>query len=134
MSHLENESEYESDDEIKSELGARNLIINLDNYRAVVSPYQLNSEYRRPPEGDSDYGYSTMTPNEDCEPPFHKPLFSSKNDEASSITSLSDCNQIKFSHLKVCLSTRMPQTSSNVPFNSKYFFSQNEIPLVDFNS
>ena len=38
----------------------------LDNV-AIVSPYRVNTGYRRPPGGDSDHGYSTMTPHEDSE-------------------------------------------------------------------
>ena len=38
----------------------------LDNV-AIVSPYRVNTCYRRPPGGDSDHGYSTMTPHEDSE-------------------------------------------------------------------
>ncbi|XP_027204800.2 VWFA and cache domain-containing protein 1 [Dermatophagoides pteronyssinus] len=37
------------------------------NYVRIVSPYQYNSNYRRRTEAESDYGYSTMTPNEDSE-------------------------------------------------------------------
>ena len=37
----------------------------LDNV-AVVSPYRVNTSYRRPAYGDSDHGYSTMTPNNDA--------------------------------------------------------------------
>ena len=38
----------------------------LDNV-AIVSPYRVNTGYRRPAGGDSDHGYSTMTPHEDSE-------------------------------------------------------------------
>lgn len=34
---------------------------------AAVSPYRLNPGYRRPPGGDSDNGYSTMTVHDDSE-------------------------------------------------------------------
>lgn len=34
---------------------------------ASVSPYRVNTSYRRPAGGDSDHGYSTMTPHEDSE-------------------------------------------------------------------
>ena len=37
--------------------------IGLDNV-AIVSPYRVNTGYRRPPGGDSDHGYSTMTPHD----------------------------------------------------------------------
>ncbi|XP_055922242.1 VWFA and cache domain-containing protein CG16868 [Eupeodes corollae] len=49
----------------------RNLINPLGNAIAVpdVSPYHMStgSSYRRPPNGESDHGYSTMTPHEDSE-------------------------------------------------------------------
>lgn len=38
----------------------------LDNI-AIVSPYRVNTGYRRPAGGDSDHGYSTMTPHDDSE-------------------------------------------------------------------
>lgn len=38
-----------------------------------VSPYRMSSGYRRPPTGDSDHGYSTMTPHEDTELPEAQP-------------------------------------------------------------
>ena len=34
---------------------------------ASISPYRVNTSYRRPAGGDSDHGYSTMTPHEDSE-------------------------------------------------------------------
>lgn len=35
----------------------------------AISPYRMSTGYQRPPTGDSDHGYSTMTPHEDTEPP-----------------------------------------------------------------
>lgn len=34
---------------------------------ASISPYRVNTSYRRPAGGDSDHGYSTMTPHDDSE-------------------------------------------------------------------
>ncbi|XP_051174131.1 VWFA and cache domain-containing protein 1 [Leptopilina boulardi] len=34
---------------------------------APISPYRVSTNYRRPPGGDSDHGYSTMTPHDDSE-------------------------------------------------------------------
>ena len=34
---------------------------------ASISPYRVSTTYRRPPGGESDHGYSTMTPHEDSE-------------------------------------------------------------------
>lgn len=40
-----------------------------------ISPYRVSSSYRRPPGGDSDHGYSTMTPHDDTEQQsFAEPL------------------------------------------------------------
>lgn len=41
-----------------------NGLVNAD---AAVSPYRAPSVYRRPPNADSDHGYSTMTPHDDSE-------------------------------------------------------------------
>lgn len=42
------------------------MLATFDN-PASVSPYRVNTSYRRPAGGDSDHGYSTMTPHEDSE-------------------------------------------------------------------
>ncbi|XP_057341737.1 VWFA and cache domain-containing protein 1 [Microplitis mediator] len=40
-----------------------------------ISPYRVSTNYRRPPGGDSDHGYSTMTPHDDTEQQsFAEPL------------------------------------------------------------
>ena len=42
---------------------------------APISPYRVSTNYRRPPGGDSDHGYSTMTPHDDSEQQtFTEPL------------------------------------------------------------
>lgn len=45
----------------------------LSSVAVSVSPYRMSSGYRRPPTGDSDHGYSTMTPHEDTEIPEAQP-------------------------------------------------------------
>lgn len=41
----------------------------------IVSPYRVPTNYRRPAGGDSDHGYSTMTPHDDSEvAPYFEPL------------------------------------------------------------
>lgn len=49
---------------------AQELSVALLSPASTVSPYRMSSGYRRPPTGDSDHGYSTMTPHEDTEPPL----------------------------------------------------------------
>lgn len=65
MSQLDNELDRDADDTtavVSRELG----LAGVDNV-AIVSPYRVNTSYRRPAGGDSDHGYSTMTPHEDSE-------------------------------------------------------------------
>lgn len=49
-------------------------------HAAALSPYRLNPGYRRPPGGDSDNGYSTMTVQDDSEQigPSSDPLLSGR--------------------------------------------------------
>lgn len=54
----------------------------------VVSPYCVRTNYRRPPGGDSDHGYSTMTPHEDSElAPYFEPLLIGKDRHNTNPTS-----------------------------------------------
>ncbi|XP_065584406.1 VWFA and cache domain-containing protein 1-like [Artemia franciscana] len=55
-------------------------LIELDNI-AAMSPYRVNTRYRRPPASESDHGYSTMTPHEDSEHTisFQEPLLTSRD-------------------------------------------------------
>ncbi|XP_064604512.1 VWFA and cache domain-containing protein 1-like [Liolophura sinensis] len=66
MSHYYNEPE---DFEIHEEPGTGHTNIVLASFEnpASISPYRVNTSYRRPAGGDSDHGYSTMTPHEDSE-------------------------------------------------------------------
>ena len=43
------------------------LLAAFDNHPANISPYRVNTAYRRPAVCDSDHGYSTMTPHDDSE-------------------------------------------------------------------
>lgn len=72
MSHLDNEMD---DHEMELDADETTAVVShefslaaagLDNV-AIVSPYRVNTGYRRPAGGDSDHGYSTMTPHEDSE-------------------------------------------------------------------
>ena len=47
--------------------GHTNFVISTFENPASISPYRVNTGYRRPAGGDSDHGYSTMTPHEDSE-------------------------------------------------------------------
>lgn len=60
----------------------KNALLATFENPAAMSPYRLNPSYRRPPGGDSDHGYSTMTPHEDSEhngPVFIEPLLAGKD-------------------------------------------------------
>ncbi|RWS26905.1 VWFA and cache domain-containing protein 1-like protein, partial [Leptotrombidium deliense] len=83
MSHLENDTdEIEHLQESSPNVAPNQILLAGFQNAAIISPYRLNPDYRRPPGGDSDHGYSTMTPHEDSEmagPPFLEPLFISKD-------------------------------------------------------
>ncbi|XP_055956054.1 VWFA and cache domain-containing protein 1 [Patella vulgata] len=66
MSHYYNEPE---DQEPVEEPGSghTNFVLASFENPASISPYRVNTSYRRPAGGDSDHGYSTMTPHEDSE-------------------------------------------------------------------
>ncbi|KAG8226717.1 hypothetical protein J437_LFUL005534 [Ladona fulva] len=71
MSQLDNE--VDDMDSHEESLPGNNVLLNRQEAVAVpdigvaISPYRVNTGYRRPPGGDSDHGYSTMTPHEDSE-------------------------------------------------------------------
>ncbi|XP_064624547.1 VWFA and cache domain-containing protein 1-like isoform X2 [Lineus longissimus] len=66
MSQLDNEQEdIEPHEEPGS--GHTNIVLASFENAASISPYRVNTMYRRPTTGDSDHGYSTMTPHEDSE-------------------------------------------------------------------
>ncbi|XP_014679119.1 PREDICTED: VWFA and cache domain-containing protein 1-like [Priapulus caudatus] len=78
MSQLDNEPDGDDGDlptgggggggEPAAAAGHTNVIVlaSFEN-PASVSPYRINTTYRRPLGADSDHGYSTMTPHEDSE-------------------------------------------------------------------
>ena len=47
--------------------GHTNIVLATFENPASISPYRVNTSYRRPTGGESDHGYSTMTPHEDSE-------------------------------------------------------------------
>lgn len=70
MTHLDGDAEAMELDQAKG-----NLDSLLHDGIAPISPYRVSSNYRRPPGGDSDHGYSTMTPHDDSEQQtFAEPL------------------------------------------------------------
>ncbi|KAG7208330.1 hypothetical protein KM043_014566 [Ampulex compressa] len=62
MTHLEGDPEPAELDQMK-----HNLDSLIRDGIVPVSPYRVSTNYRRPPGGDSDHGYSTMTPHDDSE-------------------------------------------------------------------
>ncbi|XP_012946227.1 VWFA and cache domain-containing protein 1 isoform X2 [Aplysia californica] len=67
ISHYYNDEEQEATEDISTgECHTNFVLASLEN-PASVSPYRVNTSYRRPAGGDSDHGYSTMTPHEDSE-------------------------------------------------------------------
>ncbi|XP_071440186.1 VWFA and cache domain-containing protein 1 isoform X2 [Hetaerina americana] len=71
MSQLDNE--VDDVDSHEESLSGNNILLNRQepisapDAGLAISPYRVNTGYRRPPGGDSDHGYSTMTPHEDSE-------------------------------------------------------------------
>ena len=47
--------------------GHTNIILASFENPASISPYRMNTTYRRPTNAESDLGYSTMTPQDDSE-------------------------------------------------------------------
>ncbi|XP_015437765.1 PREDICTED: LOW QUALITY PROTEIN: VWFA and cache domain-containing protein 1 [Dufourea novaeangliae] len=62
MTHLEGDAEPIELDQAKN-----NLDSLIRDGIAPISPYRVSTNYRKPPGGDSDHGYSTMTPHDDSE-------------------------------------------------------------------
>nr|XP_042909818.1 VWFA and cache domain-containing protein 1 isoform X1 [Parasteatoda tepidariorum]XP_042909819.1 VWFA and cache domain-containing protein 1 isoform X2 [Parasteatoda tepidariorum] len=90
MAHLKNEAdEVESYHEHINPVVpmCRQLIPAIEH---VAFPYRVPTNYRRPAGGDSDHGYSTMTPHEDNElAPYFEPLLLERPDTLASQNSLS---------------------------------------------
>lgn len=70
MTHLEGDAEPMELEQTKN-----NLDSLIRDGIEPISPYRVSSNYRKPPGGDSDHGYSTMTPHDDSEQQtFAEPL------------------------------------------------------------
>ncbi|XP_076757338.1 VWFA and cache domain-containing protein 1 isoform X2 [Xylocopa sonorina] len=70
MTHLEGDVEPMELEQTKN-----NLDSLIRDGVAPISPYKVSTNYRKPPGGDSDHGYSTMTPHDDFEQQtFAEPL------------------------------------------------------------
>lgn len=70
MTHLEGDVEP-----MELEQSKNNLDSLIRDGIAPISPYRVSTNYRKPPGGDSDHGYSTMTPHDDSEQQtFAEPL------------------------------------------------------------
>ncbi|KAG5317114.1 CAHD1 protein, partial [Acromyrmex heyeri] len=83
MTHIDGDPEPAELDQIKNNLDC----LVRDNV-ARISPYRVSTNYRRPPGGDSDHGYSTMTPHDDSEQQTFasEPLLAVENDVESDLT------------------------------------------------
>lgn len=68
MTQLEGDAEPLEPDQAK-----HNLDSFIRDAIAPVSPYRVSTNYKRP-GGDSDHGYSTMTPHDDSEQIFTEPM------------------------------------------------------------
>lgn len=98
MTHLEGDLEPVELDQIKNNSDCRVR----DNV-TPISPYRISTNYRRPPGGDSDHGYSTMTPHDDSEQQtFSEPLLVIDNEsdlnKQSDIGMPSATTHLGFSH------------------------------------
>ncbi|XP_024880040.1 VWFA and cache domain-containing protein 1 [Temnothorax curvispinosus] len=87
MTHIEGDPEPAELDQTKNNLDC----LVRDNV-APISPYRVSTNYRRPPGGDSDHGYSTMTPHDDSEQQTFasEPLLTIDNNIESDLTKESD--------------------------------------------
>lgn len=90
MSQLDNEPDDLEPviEEVIKPVVQPNAVVMLAN-AAAVSPYRLNPGYRRPPGGDSDNGYSTMTAHDDSEHlgPSSDPLLAGRDRQTLPIVS-----------------------------------------------
>ncbi|RWS12904.1 VWFA and cache domain-containing protein 1-like protein [Dinothrombium tinctorium] len=141
MSHLDNETdEIEHLQESSPNVAQNNMLLVGFENAAIVSPYRLNPGYRRPPGGDSDHGYSTMTPHEDSEhvgPPFIEPLFISK-DKYKTIRGSTQSVTSASSRASSPLPTPLPQAPpitvlTKVPNRGSHFLAHVQVHVVDAN-
>ncbi|XP_059470821.1 VWFA and cache domain-containing protein 1 [Neocloeon triangulifer] len=89
MSTLDNEVDDEdSPSQTDTNAQQQQQQILLEELPSAISPYRVSTNYRRPPGGDSDHGYSTMTPHDDSEhTPCAEPLLLAKPVRTSSNSS-----------------------------------------------
>ncbi|XP_011875650.1 PREDICTED: VWFA and cache domain-containing protein 1 [Vollenhovia emeryi] len=87
MTHIEGDPEPAELDQTKN-----NLDCLVRDTIAPISPYRVSTNYRRPPGGDSDHGYSTMTPHDDSEQQTFasEPLLAIDNNVESDLIKQSD--------------------------------------------
>nr|XP_033342707.1 VWFA and cache domain-containing protein 1 [Megalopta genalis] len=95
MTHLEGDAEPIDLDQTKN-----NLDSLIRDGIAPISPYRVSTNYRKPPGGDSDHGYSTMTPHDDSEQQtFVEPLLLVGNNTESDLRRQSVCLPSPTTHL-----------------------------------
>ncbi|XP_053982206.1 VWFA and cache domain-containing protein 1 [Hylaeus volcanicus] len=95
MTHLEGDVEPMELDQTKN-----NLDSLIRDGIAPISPYRVSTNYRKPPGGDSDNGYSTMTPHDDSEQQtFVEPLLVVGNNTESDLRRRSICLPSPTTHL-----------------------------------
>ena len=139
-SHFDNEyDESEPQEEIMPAIAPSNAVVlaSFENV-AQISPYRINPAYRRP-GGDSDHGYSTMTPHEDSElagPTYNEPLLvgrekirlmnTSSHSDATNSSRASSPSLVGLTVLKN--SKPLPQTILEVPHN---VLAQVQVHTVD---
>ncbi|XP_012148021.2 VWFA and cache domain-containing protein 1 isoform X1 [Megachile rotundata] len=95
MTHLEGDAEPMELEQTKN---------NLDSFIRdsipPISPYKVSTNYRKPPGGDSDHGYSTMTPYDDSEQQtFAEPLLVVGNNTEPDLRRRSICLPSPTTHL-----------------------------------
>ena len=142
-SHFDNEyDDTEPQEELSPAMAPTNAVVlaSFEN-AAQISPYRINPAYRRP-GGDSDHGYSTMTPHEDSElagPTYHEPLLIGRDRTrlmAQTVSSHSDATNssrasspsLKGQTVAKHCSKLMPQTILEVPNN---MMAQVQVHCVD---
>ena len=78
---------------------------------SVVSPYRINPQYRppRPNAGESDHGYSTMTPHDDMDTvPYHEPLLAAPPRQYAKPPEVASLASASVLSTSSCASSEMP--------------------------
>ncbi|OAD54774.1 VWFA and cache domain-containing protein 1 [Eufriesea mexicana] len=95
MTHLEGDVEPMELEQTKN-----NLDSLIRDGITPISPYKVSTNYRKPPGGDSDHGYSTMTPHDDSEQQiFAEPLLVVGTNTESDLRRQSTCLPSPTTHL-----------------------------------